>query len=161
SSAPTCTRGGLPSRDARTARAKGATKAPPRESDAANYPRGMGGRFLPGGEGTSGGVVGGGGGGGGGCGPSTGSPSGPSTAGPSGRATGAGGVAAGSSVTGASGAPADPAATETYAGVVENPFRRADDDPLSTFSIDVDTASYANVRRMLNAGALPPPAAVR
>jgi Ca-activated chloride channel family protein len=34
-------------------------------------------------------------------------------------------------------------------------------DPLSTFSIDVDTASYANVRRFLNSGALPPPDAVR
>lgn len=33
--------------------------------------------------------------------------------------------------------------------------------PLSTFSIDVDTASYANVRRMLNAGQLPPASAVR
>ncbi len=36
------------------------------------------------------------------------------------------------------------------------PFRRVADDPLSTFSIDVDTASYANVRRFLNGGSLPP-----
>ncbi|MBF8286219.1 MAG: von Willebrand factor type, partial [Dehalococcoidia bacterium] len=34
-------------------------------------------------------------------------------------------------------------------------------NPLSTFSIDVDTASYANVRRFLNAGQLPPPDAVQ
>ena len=34
----------------------------------------------------------------------------------------------------------------------ENPFRRVAVDPLSTFSIDVDTASYANVRRFLNDG---------
>jgi Ca-activated chloride channel family protein len=51
--------------------------------------------------------------------------------------------------------------TESYAGVVENVFRRVGEDPLSTFSIDVDTASYANVRRFLNDGALPPAAAVR
>ena len=50
---------------------------------------------------------------------------------------------------------------ELYAGVAENVFRRVADDPLSTFSIDVDTASYANVRRFLNDGALPPAAAVR
>ncbi|MCB1637134.1 MAG: von Willebrand factor type A domain-containing protein, partial [Xanthomonadales bacterium] len=35
------------------------------------------------------------------------------------------------------------------------------DQPLSTFSADVDTASYANVRRFLNEGRLPPPDAVR
>ena len=35
------------------------------------------------------------------------------------------------------------------------------DAPLSTFSIDVDTASYSNVRRMLNGGQLPPRGAVR
>ena len=40
-------------------------------------------------------------------------------------------------------------------------FARVTTDPLSTFSIDVDTASYANVRRFLNGGALPPPDAVR
>ena len=34
-------------------------------------------------------------------------------------------------------------------------------DPLSTFSIDVDTASYSNVRRFLNQGTLPPADAVR
>ncbi|MGH9347972.1 MAG: YfbK domain-containing protein [Vicinamibacterales bacterium] len=51
--------------------------------------------------------------------------------------------------------------TEAYDSLDENPFRRVSTDPRSTFSIDVDTASYANVRRFLNAGALPPPGAVR
>src|SRR5690606_23190741 len=51
--------------------------------------------------------------------------------------------------------------TEAYAHVVENGFHRASDDPLSTFAIDVDTASYANVRRFLDDGALPPAGAVR
>ena len=40
-------------------------------------------------------------------------------------------------------------------------FRRPAEQPLSTFSIDVDTASYANVRRFLNDGRLPPADAVR
>jgi Ca-activated chloride channel family protein len=51
--------------------------------------------------------------------------------------------------------------TEAYDHLDENPFRRVSLDPLSTFSIDVDTASYANVRRFLNQGALPPAGAVR
>jgi Ca-activated chloride channel family protein len=51
--------------------------------------------------------------------------------------------------------------TEAYDKIDENRFRRVADDPLSTFSIDVDTASYANVRRFLNDGALPPADAVR
>ncbi|HEX4131684.1 MAG TPA: VWA domain-containing protein [Pirellulales bacterium] len=51
--------------------------------------------------------------------------------------------------------------TEAYDPIVENPFRRVADEPLSTFSIDVDTASYSNVRRFLMAGQLPPPGAVR
>jgi Ca-activated chloride channel family protein len=50
---------------------------------------------------------------------------------------------------------------ETYGAIDENKFRRATDQPLSTFSIDVDTASYANVRRFLNEGRLPPADAVR
>jgi Ca-activated chloride channel family protein len=50
---------------------------------------------------------------------------------------------------------------EAYDHIVENAFRRVADHPLSTFSIDVDTASYANVRRMLNGGRLPPAGAVR
>ena len=51
--------------------------------------------------------------------------------------------------------------TESYDGIVENPFVRVEDDPRSTFSIDVDTASYANVRRFLGQGTRPPKDAVR
>ena len=51
--------------------------------------------------------------------------------------------------------------TEAYGRIVENPFLGVVQNPLSTFSIDVDTASYANVRRFLNQGTLPPPDAVR
>ncbi len=51
--------------------------------------------------------------------------------------------------------------TEAYDRIDDNPFRRVAHDPLSTFSIDVDTASYANVRRFLNGGTLPPRDAVR
>lgn len=40
--------------------------------------------------------------------------------------------------------------TEEYAAVAENGFRKVATDPLSTFSADVDTASYCNLRRMLN-----------
>lgn len=51
--------------------------------------------------------------------------------------------------------------TEKYDDHGENPFRTVTADPLSTFSIDVDTASYANIRRFLNEGSLPPEQAVR
>ncbi|KAF0245949.1 MAG: von Willebrand factor type [Planctomycetota bacterium] len=51
--------------------------------------------------------------------------------------------------------------TEEYNPLVDNPFNRPFDAPLSTFSIDVDTASYANVRRFLTGGQLPPPDSVR
>jgi len=51
--------------------------------------------------------------------------------------------------------------TEEYLPIVENEFIAVADDPLSTFSIDVDTASYSNVRRFLTDGELPPAAAVR
>ncbi|HXT57294.1 MAG TPA: von Willebrand factor type A domain-containing protein [Pirellulales bacterium] len=51
--------------------------------------------------------------------------------------------------------------TEAYARIAENPFLEVRQNPLSTFSIDVDTASYANVRRFLNQGSLPPKDAVR
>jgi Ca-activated chloride channel family protein len=51
--------------------------------------------------------------------------------------------------------------TEAYDKIDENRFHRVTDDPLSTFSIDVDTASYSNVRRFLNQGTLPPADAVR
>ena len=51
--------------------------------------------------------------------------------------------------------------TETYDYIDEGGIRRVADNPLSTFSIDVDTASYANVRRFLTDGSLPPAGAVR
>ena len=51
--------------------------------------------------------------------------------------------------------------TEAYDRVVDNPFLRAIQNPLSTFSIDVDTAAYANLRRFLSSGALPPKDSVR
>ena len=50
---------------------------------------------------------------------------------------------------------------ERYAEITENPFLEVVRAPLSTFSIDVDTAAYANVRRYLNDGQLPPKSAVR
>jgi Ca-activated chloride channel family protein len=51
--------------------------------------------------------------------------------------------------------------TEAYDRITDNPFIRVTQDPLATFSIDVDTASYANVRRFLNQNQLPPKDAVR
>lgn len=51
--------------------------------------------------------------------------------------------------------------TEDYDGIAENRFRSVKDNPLSTFSIDVDAASYSNVRRFLNQGQMPPAGAVR
>jgi len=51
--------------------------------------------------------------------------------------------------------------TENYGHIVENSFLKVNDNPLSTFSIDVDAASYSNVRRFLNYGQLPPPDAIR
>lgn len=51
--------------------------------------------------------------------------------------------------------------TEAYDRIVDNPFLAVRQNPLSTFSIDVDTASYANVRRFLQDGQLPPKDAVR
>ena len=51
--------------------------------------------------------------------------------------------------------------TETYATVNENRFIDPLNTPLSTFGIDVDAASYSNVRRYINQGQLPPSDAVR
>lgn len=51
--------------------------------------------------------------------------------------------------------------TEAYDRIEDNPFLEVSQNPLSTFSIDVDTASYANVRRFLQRGTLPPKDAVR
>ncbi len=51
--------------------------------------------------------------------------------------------------------------TEEYDGINENIFHEALKNPLSTFSIDVDAASYSNVRRFINNGQRPPKDAVR
>ena len=56
---------------------------------------------------------------------------------------------------------ADDFNTEDYGKIIENPFQRADDNPVSTFSVDVDTASYSNVRRYLQWMERPPKDAVR
>ena len=50
---------------------------------------------------------------------------------------------------------------EGYDNIKENEFQKVTDHPLSTFSIDVDAASYSNVRRLINEGKLPTPGAVR
>ncbi len=55
----------------------------------------------------------------------------------------------------------EPANTESYAHTEETPFLTVAQNPLSTFSVDVDTASYANVRRFLQQKQLPPKGAVR
>ena len=58
--------------------------------------------------------------------------------------------------------PAPPRAnTERYDAREDNPVRRTRQAPVSTFSVDVDTGSYANVRRMLRDGTRPPADAVR
>jgi len=51
--------------------------------------------------------------------------------------------------------------TEEYGRIVENPFLEATVNPLSTFGVDVDRASYALVRRFVDSGTLPPRDAVR
>lgn len=51
--------------------------------------------------------------------------------------------------------------TESYSSIVENGFKWAVEEPLNTFSIDVDRASYSNIRRFINNGSLPPVDAVR
>ncbi|HUP92819.1 MAG TPA: VWA domain-containing protein [Solimonas sp.] len=58
-------------------------------------------------------------------------------------------------------APPLPQDRETYAHVEANPIQQVAQQPVSTFSIDVDTGSYSNVRRMLRQGRLPPQDAVR
>lgn len=50
---------------------------------------------------------------------------------------------------------------ESYQVIHENGFQNVADNPLSTFSTDVDAASYSNVRRYINNGQLPPAGAVR
>jgi Ca-activated chloride channel homolog len=54
-----------------------------------------------------------------------------------------------------------PMNTESYSFLDENPFTQVLSKPRSTFAVDVDTASYANVRRFLSGGNLPPKDAVR
>ena len=56
---------------------------------------------------------------------------------------------------------ADPTSGEAYNPIYENAFITPQEQQLSTFSIDVDTASYANLRRFVQGGQLPPPDAVR
>jgi len=58
-------------------------------------------------------------------------------------------------------APIPPTNRENYAHFDDNPVKRVSESPVSTFSIDVDTGSYSNVRRMLNDGHLPQQDAVR
>lgn len=57
--------------------------------------------------------------------------------------------------------PVEDFSREGYAHITENSFATALDQPLSTFSVDVDKAAYSNVRRFLNSGQLPPAGAVR
>lgn len=51
--------------------------------------------------------------------------------------------------------------TESYDHIAESGFQKVSEQPLSTFSIDVDTAAYSNVRRFLQKGQKPPKDAVR
>lgn len=51
--------------------------------------------------------------------------------------------------------------TEDYDQITENQFQEVTQNPLSTFSIDVDAASYSNMRRYINSGQLPPKDAIR
>ena len=55
----------------------------------------------------------------------------------------------------------EPGNTESYALIEDNPFLLTKERPLSTFSVDVDRASYSNVRRFINEGTRPPKDAVR
>ncbi|VAW72802.1 Putative von Willebrand factor, vWF type A domain protein STM2315 [hydrothermal vent metagenome] len=55
----------------------------------------------------------------------------------------------------------EPVNRENYHHFDSNPVKRVSESPVSTFSVDVDTGSYSNVRRMLNAGQLPVQDAVR
>ncbi|HEX4910905.1 MAG TPA: VWA domain-containing protein [Permianibacter sp.] len=62
----------------------------------------------------------------------------------------------------APGLPPPPAENrETYQSLQDNPVKVVTREPVSTFSIDVDTGAYSNVRRHLRAGELPPADAVR
>jgi len=52
-------------------------------------------------------------------------------------------------------------AHENYQHIDQNPIRVVTEDPVSTFSIDVDSGSYSNMRRMINQGVIPPSDAIR
>lgn len=54
-----------------------------------------------------------------------------------------------------------PVDRDRYEDVDSNPVKSVADEPVSTFSVDVDTASYANTRRFLNDGVLPPKDSIR
>ena len=54
-----------------------------------------------------------------------------------------------------------PRSGESYLGIDENPVKQVERDPLSTFSLKVDTAAYTNIVRYLQSGNLPPADAVR
>lgn len=56
--------------------------------------------------------------------------------------------------------PPEPA-NERYQTLADNPLKQVAQEPVSTFSLDVDTGSYSNVRRYINGGQLPPKDAVR
>ncbi|MFV0644929.1 MAG: vWA domain-containing protein [Sphingomonadaceae bacterium] len=56
---------------------------------------------------------------------------------------------------------ARPQGREQYDGKEVSPVKRASDEPVSTFSVDVDTGAYANTRRFLSAGRMPPRDGVR
>ena len=57
--------------------------------------------------------------------------------------------------------PSEPLDRERYQHLEENPVKLVAEAPVSTFSVDVDTGSYSNVRRFLDAGRMPPGDAVR
>jgi Ca-activated chloride channel homolog len=59
------------------------------------------------------------------------------------------------------GAPAEPTGRDQFTGAAENPFKVVRETPVSTFSLDVDTASYSFARASLNRNVLPQPASVR
>ncbi len=54
-----------------------------------------------------------------------------------------------------------PSSTDKYAKITDNAVQQTSAQPVSTFSLDVDTSSYANTRRFLTQGQMPPPDAVR
>jgi len=74
-------------------------------------------------------------------------------------ATGAPGFYGSANISGLAAAPAP--TDESYNKFVENKYQNPVDNPLSTFSVDVDNASYSNVRRFINQGQMPPKDAVR